>query len=67
MRVSGLQNVEKPQNVGDVWQFNAAKNWIQEDIPMLSEPSFKLIELVTKSLKNKKTKEHASSEENISR
>ena len=36
-RLTALRNVSPPQNVGDVWQFNAAAGWIRRDNPLFSE------------------------------
>ena len=52
-RLAGLMNVSPPRNLGDVWQFNAAVGWIREDIPLFSEASAVLSELVHKALKTK--------------
>ena len=53
-RVKGLQEVEQPKTVGDVWQFNAGANWIREDIPLLSKPAAVLTQFRTQALKGKK-------------
>ena len=52
-RLTGLMNVSPPRNLGDVWQFNAAVGWIREDIPLFSEASAVLSELVHKAIKPK--------------
>ena len=56
VRVKGLQEVEQPKTVGDVWQFNAGANWIREDIPLLSKPAAVLTQFRVNALKHKKRK-----------
>ena len=46
-RVNGLLNLPSPENIGDVWQFNAAAGWIRDEIPLFSEASTKLTDLIT--------------------
>ena len=53
-RVNGLINLPAPENIGDVWQFNAATGWIRDEIPLFSEASTKLTDLITASLKGHK-------------
>ena len=50
-RLTGLRHISPPRDVGDVWQFTASVGWIRDDIPLLTESTGVLSELITKALK----------------
>ena len=56
-RINGLLKMPQPDNIGDVWQFNASAGWIREELPLFSEASTTLTDLITGSLKGLKKRD----------